>query len=115
MKTPRNRMQSDESHRANKLRFPTQDYQCVTCPNCGSARVRVVRSETLNDGRIRKREHRCTMCPGAWSTVQTVPIKDRKDLKPESPGNVILPQTGPVTMVKRPKDIPPNMPAKQGE
>ena len=76
-----NRMATD---RKSRLNFPVQDYKTITCPNCGSHRVKTTKSEPVGDT-VRQRLHSCPNCPARFASLETVPTIDRlKDLEAEA-------------------------------
>jgi len=95
----------------HRMEFPVQDFTGTICPNCGSAKVKTTRSEVIGDV-TRRRNHVCRMCPAKWPSVQTIPIKDRADLKSDASVRSDKPETGKRTERKRP-NLPPSMRASE--
>ncbi len=100
-----------DTGRQKRMEFPVQDWTGNTCPNCGSAQTSTTRSEVIDDT-IRRRNHVCLKCPAKWPSIQTIPIKDREDLKSDASVRSDKPEVGKRSGRKRP-NLPPSMRATE--
>jgi hypothetical protein len=64
--------------------WPVVPYQTTRCPSCGSADVKITRSEPMTEA-VTHRRHTCKKCRAKFTSMQEVPRIDRKLPEPPAP------------------------------